>query len=54
MGKGGDASAVSSRGPIRLVGDKSEKYTWGEVKKHVSFKSEACNDYHRITDSSLN
>lgn len=39
MGKGGDANVASSRGPIRLVGDKSEKYTWAEVKKHVSSKS---------------
>jgi len=37
MGKGGDASAVSTRGPMKLVGDKSEKFTWSEVKKHVSW-----------------
>jgi hypothetical protein len=36
MGKGGDASAATIRGPMKLVGDKSEKYTWAEVKKHVS------------------
>jgi hypothetical protein len=36
MGKGGDASAAF-RGPMKLVGDKSEKITWSEVKKHVSF-----------------
>lgn len=35
MGKGGDASAAF-RGPMKLVGDKSEKITWSEVKKHVS------------------
>ena len=40
MGKGGDASAVSHRGPMKLVGDKSEKYTWSEVKKHVSTPTE--------------
>ena len=37
MGKGGDASAVASQKPTKLVGDnKAEKYTWAEVKKHVS------------------
>ena len=35
MGKGGDAAAAK-RGPMKLVGEKSEKITWGEVKKHVS------------------
>jgi len=35
MGKGGDAS-VASRGPMKLVGDKSEKITWSEVKKHIT------------------
>lgn len=38
MGKGGDASAAF-RGPMKLVGDKSEKITWSEVKKHVSFEA---------------
>jgi len=38
MGKGGDASlAIRSRGgPMKLVGDKSEKFTWAEVKKHIT------------------
>jgi cytochrome b involved in lipid metabolism len=35
MGKGGDASAPR-RGPMKLVGDKSEKITWAEVKKHIT------------------
>ena len=36
MGKGGDASvSTRSNGPIKLVGDKPEKITWAEVKKHV-------------------
>jgi hypothetical protein len=36
MGKGGDASAGTTLGPMKLVVEKSEKYTWAEVKKHVS------------------
>ena len=36
MGKGGDASAVRTNGPMKLVGDQSEKIAWAEVKKHVS------------------
>jgi hypothetical protein len=37
MGKGGDASAPSRvRGPMRLVGDKSEKISWAEVKNHFT------------------
>ena len=35
MGKGGE-TVSANRGPIKLVGDKSEKITWAEVKKHVS------------------
>ena len=37
MGKGGEAAVGASR-KIKLVGgdDKVEKYTWEEVKKHVS------------------
>lgn len=35
MGKGGDASATAGQS-VKLVGDKSEKFTWAEVKKHVS------------------
>ena len=41
MGKGGDASAAF-RGPMKLVGDKSEKITWSEVKKHVSYRGIPC------------
>ena len=37
MGKGGDASATAGHRSMKLVGDKSEKITWAEVKKHVSF-----------------
>lgn len=37
MGKGGDASATDGHRSMKLVGDKSEKITWAEVKKHVSF-----------------
>ena len=40
MGKGGDASATSGQRAVKLVGDKSEKITWAEVKKHVSLVSE--------------
>jgi hypothetical protein len=36
MGKGGDASATAGQRSMKLVGDKSEKITWAEVKKHVS------------------
>ena len=36
MGKGGDASATAGHRSMKLVGDKSEKITWAEVKKHVS------------------
>jgi hypothetical protein len=45
-----------SHGPIRLVGDKSEKFTWGEVKKHVSFDQVLMdgNDDHRVAGSSPN
>ena len=37
MGKGGEAAVGASR-KIQLIGgdDKVEKYTWDEVKKHVS------------------
>ena len=38
MGKGGDASATAGHRSMKLVGDKSEKITWAEVKKHVSFE----------------
>ncbi len=34
MGKGGDASAPSRVG--LELSDKPQKYTWAEVKKHVS------------------
>ena len=37
MGKGGDASATAGQRAVKLVGDKSEKITWAEVKKHVSW-----------------
>ena len=37
MGKGGDASAVAAQRSVKLAGEKSEKFTWAEVKKHVSF-----------------
>ena len=40
MGKGGDASATAGQRAVKLVGDKSEKITWAEVKKHVSLVSE--------------
>jgi hypothetical protein len=41
MGKGGDASATAAAGQraMKLVGDKSEKFTWAEVKKHVSIEN---------------
>ena len=56
MGKGGDANIATSHGPIQLVGDKSEKFTWGEVKKHVSFDQVLMvgNDDHRLAGSSPN
>lgn len=56
MGKGGDANIATSHGPIQLVGDKSEKFTWGEVKKHVSFDQVLMvgNDDHRVAGSSPN
>ena len=36
MGKGGNASVTAGQRSVKLVGDKSEKITWSEVKKHVS------------------
>jgi hypothetical protein len=34
MGKGGEAIATRSKG--LQLSDKAQKYTWAEVKKHVS------------------
>ena len=44
------------RGPMKLVGDKSEKYTWAEVKKHVSLfvRSDRSNRHRRARECSLN
>jgi len=38
MGKGGDASVATRAtvGAMKLVGDKPAKYTWAEVKKHIT------------------
>ena len=36
MGKGGDASATASSRMALKSSGKAEKYTWAEVKKHVS------------------
>jgi len=37
MGKGGDASVAISRKAIKLIDNKkNEKYTWAEVKKHIT------------------
>eukprot|EP00970_Alexandrium_tamarense_P020599 scaffold15436_cov221-Alexandrium_tamarense.AAC.1 len=42
MGKGGDAAAATKRSGALKLAEKPQKYTWQEVKKHVSLRLCCC------------